>query len=289
MARATQSAARKSRGARARRESAGEPRADQSSIEAVDRAARILLALATSPRHTSLIEVANRSGLSKPTAFRLLATLVAEGLATQNSETASYSLGVLPLGLASAALRSFPVRDIARPIMQTMREKVNESVVLAVREGDFRVNIDCVEAINTISQTQQIGVPIPLYAGAASRVFLAAMDDDELEAYLARTPLVSFSDTTIIEREAILGAIAQVRTSGYARSSAEFTAGGHAVACAIRNPAGRAIASLHVSIPRSRASEDLVARCLGALKSGSDALERAIAAAPAFDVEGSTP
>jgi len=140
MARATTPTASKAANkGKGRRDTAGEPRMDQSAIEAVDRAGRILFALAASPRESSLLEIANRAALSKPTAFRILATLVAEGLATQNRETASYRLGVLPLGLASSVLQSIPVRSIAYPIMTSIRDKVNETVVLAVRDHDFRV------------------------------------------------------------------------------------------------------------------------------------------------------
>jgi DNA-binding IclR family transcriptional regulator len=282
MARATtppaSKTASKGKGPRAGREAAGEPRMDQSAIEAVDRAGRILFALAASPRESSLLEIANRAALSKPTAFRILATLVAEGLATQNRETASYRLGVLPLGLASSVLQSIPVRAIAHPIMTTIRDKVNESVVLSVREQDFRVNVDAVEALNAISQSQQIGVPIPLYAGATSRVFLAAMEPQEVAAYLDRTKLQSFSDTTLIDRTRLEIEIQRVRKQGFALSTAEFTVGGIAVARSIRDRQGKAIAAMHVSIPRSRASEDLIERCAAALKAGVETLERTIAA-----------
>ncbi len=277
MARATTPPARKAaEKGKARREAAGEQRIDQSAIEAVDRAGRILFALAASPRESSLPEIANRAGLSKPTAFRILATLVAEGLATQNRETASYRLGVLPLGLASSVLQSIPVRAIAHPIMTTIRDKVNESVVLSVREQDFRVNVDAVEALNAISQSQQIGVPIPLYAGATSRVFLAAMEPQEVAAYLDRTKLQSFSDTTLIDRTRLEIEIQRVRKQGFALSTAEFTVGGIAVARIVRDRAGQPVAAMHVSIPRSRATEDLIERCASALKTGVETLERAI-------------
>ena len=282
MARATTPPAKKTSGKGrspgARGEAAGELRIDQSAIEAVDRAGRILFALAASPRESSLPEIANRAGLSKPTAFRILATLVAEGLATQNRETASYRLGVLPLGLASSVLQSIPVRAIAHPIMTTIRDKVNESVVLSVREQDFRVNVDAVEALNAISQSQQIGVPIPLYAGATSRVFLAAMEPQEVAAYLDRTKLQSFSDTTLIDRTRLEIEIQRVRKQGFALSTAEFTVGGIAVARIVRDRAGQPVAAMHVSIPRSRATEDLIERCASALKTGVETLERAIAA-----------
>ena len=260
------------------REAAGAPRIDQSSIEAVDRAVRILFALAASPRESSLLEIANRANLSKPTAFRILATLVAEGLASQNPDTSGYRLGVLPLGLANSVLQSIPVRALARPIMTAIRDKVNETVVLAVREGDFRVNVEAVEAINAISQTQRIGEPIPLYAGATSRVFLSAMTAKELADYLDRTELEAFSDTTIISRARLEAEVERVRQQGFALSTAEFTQGGIAVASIVRDGKGAGVAALHVSIPRSRASEELIEKCAAALKAGVETLERAIAA-----------
>ena len=279
MARATTPPASKAADkGKGRRDTAGEPRMDQSAIEAVDRAGRILFALAASPRESSLLEIANRAALSKPTAFRILATLVAEGLATQNRETASYRLGVLPLGLASSVLQSIPVRSIAYPIMTSIRDKVNETVVLAVRDHDFRVNVDAVEALNAISQNQQIGLPIPLYAGATSRVFLAAMEPPELAAYLDRTKLQSFSDTTLIDRARLEIEIQRVRKQGFALSTAEFTVGSIAVARIVRDRAGKPVAAMHVSIPRSRATEDLIERCAAALKTGVETLERALAA-----------
>ena len=282
MARATTPAAKgdagKGKSPRARRESVGEPRMDQSAIEAVDRAGRILFALAASARESSLLEIANRAGLSKPTTFRILATLTAEGLASQNPETASYRLGALPLGLASSVLQSIPVRAMARSVMTTIRDKVNESVVLSVREHDFRVNVEAVEALNAISQSQQIGVPIPLYAGATSRVFLAAMEPGEVAAYLDRTSLQSYSETTIIERARLEGELERVRKQGFALSTAEFTVGGVAVARIVRDAKGQPVAAMHVSIPRSRATEQLIERCAAALKTGVETLERAIAA-----------
>jgi IclR family transcriptional regulator, acetate operon repressor len=277
MPRPTPSAPARQKEAGATTGSGLETRADQTSIEAVDRAARILAALAASGRESSLLEVANRSELSKPTTFRILATLMSEGLVTQNDETSNYRLGVLPLDFAQAVLDSLSVREIARPFMKTVRDKVNESVVLSVRQDDFRVNIDLIEAVNAIGHTQQIGVPIPLYAGAASRVFLADLSLDELDAYLARTELVPFSPTTISEREKLLDEVARVRRDGFARSAAEFTVGSVAVACLVHAPSGEALASMHVSVPRSRASEDLLARAAEALKAAAAGLEREIA------------
>ena len=272
MVRGRQAVARKGTAARARRPRRTNGKDDTASIETVERAARILFALAASPRQSTLVEIAARTRLSKPTAFRILATLVADGLAVQNEQNASYSLGVVPLQLSSAVLRDIPIREQARPVMQAISDRVHETVVLSIRQGDSRFNIDSFEAMNAIGQTQQLGIAIPLYAGAASRVLLAGFEDADIEDYLARTLLVAYSDTTLVDPEKLKAEIARIRREGHAISSAEFTPGGHAVACAIRGRDGRAVAALHVSIPRSRAAPELIARCIEELKLGTEAI-----------------
>lgn len=246
--------------------------ADHASLETVDRAARLLSALAATSRESTLVDIAARTRLSKPTAFRILATLVADGLAVQNEQTSAYALGVVPLQLGSAVLRDISIRERARPVMHSISTHVNETVVLSVREGDWRFNVDSVEASNAIGQTQQIGLPIPLYAGAASRVLLAGLADKDLDAYLNRTILTAFSETTFTNRGRLKVEIDRIRSEGFATSSAEFTPGGHAVACAIRGTDGTAIAALHVSIPRSRASDSLIAQCIEKLQAGTAAI-----------------
>jgi DNA-binding IclR family transcriptional regulator len=248
------------------------------SVEAVDRAARVLFALAARPVPSTLAEIAQRADLTKPTAFRILASLIAEGLAAQNAQTGAYRLGSTPLRLATSVLQNVAVREPALIAMRKIRDEVNETVVLSVREGDLRYNIDSVEAINAIAQAHRIGVPIPLYTGAASRVLLAGMESEELLSYLGRTELVAYSEATIVDRGALMEELARVGAQGYAVSSGEFTSAGHAVAIAIRDGDGRAIAALHVSVPRSRYSQTVEDRCVAALRQAVATIEAAMAA-----------
>ncbi len=249
---------------------------DGVSVEAVDRAARVLFALAARPIPSTLAEIAQRAELTKPTAFRILVSLMAEGLAAQNAQTGAYRLGSTPLRLAASVLNNIPVRELALPAMGKIRDEIKETVVLSLREGDFRYNVDSVDAANAISQSQQVGVAIPLYAGAASRVLLAGMETEELLSYLDRTTLASYSEMTIIDRDSLLEELGRVRERGYAVSSGEFTSAGHAVAKAIRDADGRAIASLHVSVPRSRFSRVVEDRCVAALGEAVAGIEAAL-------------
>lgn len=248
-------------------------------VEAVDRAVRVLVALAARPASATLAEIAARADLSKPTAFRILATLIAEGLAAQNAQTGSYRLGAAPMRIAARVLGSTAVRGPALAPMRELRNIVKETVVLSVREGDSRYNIDAIEAENAIGQAQRIGFPIPLYAGAASRVLLAGMESEELLAYLARTPLTPIAVSTIVDRDELLTEVKRAREQGYAVSTGEFAVSGYAVAKAIRNVEGCAIAAIHVSVPRSRYSPRVEELCVEGLTTVVAEIEAALATA----------
>jgi DNA-binding IclR family transcriptional regulator len=234
----------------------------------VDRAASILDCFSRTTPELSLPQVAARLNLPKATAFRILTNLVHHGLLEHNAAANLYTLGFGTLRIADALLRSLAIRQIARPVMRAIRDAVNETVVLSVRDGDARYNVDSVESTHAVGQTQQIGVPIPLYAGAASRVLLAALSDDAIASYLARVERAAFSQTTLTDAQRLTEEIIRIRRRGIAVSSGEFTAGGHAVACAIVDANGAAVGALHVSIPGARFTKVLEETCAERLTDG---------------------
>jgi DNA-binding IclR family transcriptional regulator len=238
-----------------------------SSIAAVDRAAQLLLAFAKSNNDIALVDLSKLSDVPKPTAFRILSTLVHNGLVIHNAATETYNLGFFVLRLADIALAGFPIRDVARPVMRRIRDVVNESVVLSVRLGDTRHNIDSIESSHAIGQNQKIGVPIPLYAGAASRVMLAAMKN--VEAYWERTELIPLSNRTIIDTGRLSREILKVKDSGYATSFDEFPEEGHSIAVDISDDTGDIAAALHISIAHTRYTKDLEQQCIQELLKGA--------------------
>jgi IclR family transcriptional regulator, KDG regulon repressor len=227
-------------------------------ITAADRAARMLFAFTQSHDFLSLGEAARRAHLSKPTAFRILTTLVAEGLLFQNEANAAYGLGFLPLRFADVALSGIAFRDQARAAMRRIRDAVNETVVLGIRDGHSYYNVDSMEGTHLIGQPPLIGVPIPCNVGAPGKALLAGMSEQELAGCL-RSLRIAAPGQHRIRRE-----IALVRHDRYAVSSEDLL-GGYTVATAIFDNSGAAIATLHVSFPQSRYLKDLERQCIKAL------------------------
>src|SRR5258706_9100282 len=157
------------------------------SIEVRSRAIDILCAFSHARPLMGLAEIVQAVRLPKTTVFRVLSSLVERGFCRWDAQAGKYSLGFELLRLADIRRRQSNVHDVALPVMREIRNEVNETVILSVKSGDFRVHIDFVEGLHPMRRTADLGVRAPLYAGAASKVLLAGMEDEEIEPYLERT------------------------------------------------------------------------------------------------------
>jgi DNA-binding IclR family transcriptional regulator len=242
-------------------------------VTAVDRAARLLLVLTQASDFLSLPEIARRAGLSKPTAFRILTTLAAEDLVFHNEANGTYGLGHLTLQLADSVLNRTPARENTRTAMRHIRDQVNETVVLSIRQDNACYHVDSIESTQSIGRTHAIGVPVPLHAAAAGRAMLAGLPQEQIAAYL-RGITPGRAPGGRVDREKLRREIDSIRARGHAVSSSEFAEGGHTIACAIPDSSGAAVAALHISFPQGRYTKELEQRCVEALKRGVQSLQK---------------
>src|SRR5215510_12670954 len=67
--------------------------------------------------------------------LRIAVTLVSEGMLEQDGGTGKYRLGVALFRLGALVRRRMEVSNEARPFLYDLREKINESVHLAILDG----------------------------------------------------------------------------------------------------------------------------------------------------------
>lgn len=199
-----------------------------------------------------LAEIVQAVRLPKTTVFRVLSSLVERGFCQWDAQAGKYSLGFELLRLADIRRRQSNVHDVALPVMREIRNEVNETVILSVRSGDSRVHIDFVEGLHPMRRMADLGVHAPLYAGAASKVLLAGMEDDQIEAYLKRTKLTAFQESTITDPAVLWREIRLVRKRGFAESKGELFPGGGALAAPIKDYSGATVAVMDILTPAHR-------------------------------------
>ena len=238
-------------------------------IEVLRRAVEILSVFSHARPAMSLAEIVQAVRLPKTTVFRVLASLVERGFCEWDAPSGKYSLGFELVRLADIRRRQSSVHDVAIPVMREIRNAVNETVILSVRSGDFRVHIDFVEGLHPMRRMADLGVRAPLYAGAASKVLLAGLDDDEIEAYLARSDLTAFQESTITDPAVLWREIRAIRKRGFAESKGELFAGGGALAAPIKDFSGRTVGVMDILTPEHRYTAEHRERCIGLLLDGA--------------------
>jgi DNA-binding IclR family transcriptional regulator len=239
------------------------------SIEVLTRAINVLSAFGHARPQLSLSEIVQAVVLPKTTVFRLLSSLVERDFCEFDPQTGKYSLGFELVRLADVRRRQTNVHDVAIPVMRDIRNQLNETVILSVKSGDFRVHIDFVEGLHPMRRMADLGVRAPLYAGAASKVLLAGMEDDEINSYLTRTELIPLQKTTITDKNALWREIRNIRKRGYAESKGEIFPGGGALAAPLKDFSGRTVAVMDILTPEHRYTAAHRERCIALLLDGS--------------------
>ena len=245
------------------------PKKNPYTIEVLRRAFDVLAVFGHAKPALSLAEIVAAVKLPKTTVFRVLSSLVERGYCEFDPHTGKYGLGFELLRLADIRRRQGNMHDIAMPVMREIRDAVNETVILSVRAGDSRVHIDFVEGLHTMRRMADLGVPAPLYAGAASKVLLAGIADNEIEAYLARTDLTAFQDTTITDPAVLWREVRTIRKRGFAESKGELFPGGGALAAPIKDFSGATVAVMDILTPEHRYTAEHRDRCIDILLAGA--------------------
>lgn len=218
----------------------------------VGRALNILTAFTLDEPHFTGTELSRKVGLNKSTVHRLTSALENRGFLVRDAQTRSYGLGPAVLQLAHVALRERGLLPGSYPYMRRLRDRTAETVTLSVLNGRQRICIAQIESPQELCMRLDIGKPIPLYCGAASKVFLASMTSEEVDAIIQETRLKPVGPGSISNPQQLRRELLSIRSKGYAVSYQERTAGGITLAAPILAHDASVAASLSIYAPASR-------------------------------------
>ena len=206
----------------------------------------LLKELGNHPEGATAAELATRTGLARPTAYRLLLSLAHAGMLI-NSE-GRFSLGI---ELARLGRIADPYRDLqpqVQAFIDRLAAELSEATAYSVVTGPASLDLIAEAAGSYMLQTAMgyIGRNMPLHASAMGKVLLANLPDQEILA-LVPEKLESFTPFTITDRGLLLREIADVRAKDYATLDNELEEGLFAVAIPVRDRENHLIGILSVS------------------------------------------
>ncbi|MER3417779.1 MAG: IclR family transcriptional regulator [Chloroflexota bacterium] len=220
-----------------------------SRVQVLSRAVTILEVLAGGA--LGVTEVAERSGLPKSTAARLLTSLAEEGMVERVPGDVRYRIGPYLSLLAGAVRPGLSLGPLARPHLQELAQDLGEAAGLSIPDGFAVHYVDQVESPHPVSVRDWTGTRILMHAVSSGHVFLAHMHPDDLERFLAG-PLPPYTARTFTTAAALRERLRKVQLDGYAWTCEEYAEGISSVAAPIVDVEGEVVAAVHVHGPSYR-------------------------------------
>lgn len=248
-------------------------------IRVLHRAIEILECFDLDRPSLTLHELAQRSGLPKTTAFRVIMTLLDAGYLLQ-AGSGEYSLSPKLMRLAAIAQKTFDIRDVVRPFLKGLALATGETMDLHVVSGRGRMCIDAIESSQSIKRVIGLGEYAPLPKGASGKVLLAFGDEALQDGIVAELDAKA--------RRELLQECVLIRQQGYAFSHGERVEGASALAVPLREHTGPVRYCITIAGPSFRfddRKEEFAALMLEAGSAISEQLGGALAIGARPDAE----
>lgn len=248
-------------------------------LQTVDRAVAVLHLLSGNGAvGLRLVDVQGKLKLSKPTAHRLLMSLVSHGLVAQDELTKRYRLGSRLAVLAwSVPQRRPDLGRIATAAAQQLAQFSGDTVFVMALDGLETVCVGRETGSFPIKAlTIDVGTRRPLGVGAGGIAVLATM----LPEQAARTIEVTtrkLGDYPLTSIDLIRRGVEQARRLGYSVSDGQVATGVRAIAVALRDARGEAVGSIGIAAIRSRMLPDRVKELVPPIFEARAEIERLLA------------
>ncbi|MFJ7123259.1 IclR family transcriptional regulator [Streptomyces albogriseolus] len=220
-------------------------------------------------------EIAERLGVARSTAHRLLAMLVYRDFAVQDEDRTYRAGPVLELAAHSQSLVS-RLRAAALPHLRRVVDLLDETANLIVRTMDtarFIASVECGQALRVGSRE---GMVFPAHRTTAGLLLLADLTDEELDEVYAeeryRERPAERPDLGRLREE-----LRRLRRNGFAVNQERSERGLVAVGVPVRDRDGTALAGLSVSMPGVRYDPHRLRPLVATLDAAARALERDLA------------
>jgi IclR family transcriptional regulator, acetate operon repressor len=200
-------------------------------------------------------ELARATGIPKSSVQRALRTLQTAGWIRPAAGGVTrwvVTTKALYVGRHAADL---DLRDVAVPVMEELRRRTDETIHLAIPDGDKVVLIERLETSKPLRIVLPLGMSLPLHASAQGKAVLAVGSPATVEQLLA-AGLPRYTETTITDPGELLAELEEVRRRGYSANGGEWRPDVSAVAAAVVDDTGHPVASISISMPTSRMTDE---------------------------------
>lgn len=207
-------------------------------------------------------DIAERTGIPRPTVARLASTLIRLGyLRRDPAEKGRYLLGFGLLALAHPLLASMQLRQMARPLLMQLAREINGAVSLVIRDGINMLYVESARANEGLQAHPDIGSTLPLLTTAAGRAWLCGASvrerQDVLNSLRVKAPELYESGIKSAQR-----ALRDFERLGYCGNNREWGGNSYGFAVPMRQPVNAQLFIFNCGLPAEAGPYDELARAV---------------------------
>lgn len=191
-----------------------------------------------------ITEIAQRVGVAKSTAHRLVSSLCSRNLVEQVAGSRRYRLGLHLYELGQISQDRLQLRHVALPLMKRIQLATGHTVHLAVADRADVIFIERLQGARMISLLGDRPRRQPAHTTSAGKVISAF--NPQVARAREEAGLPPRTDATIATREQWRTELAEIRRRGYARCCGDNYEGVASIAVPIRDGWGSAVAAISI-------------------------------------------
>lgn len=257
--------------------------AEKYTVPGLERGLRLLCEFSRHERNLSAPELAKRLDVPRSTVFRLLTTLERMGFVERGEGGRDYKLGMAVLRLGFEYLASLELTEIGRPLLERLREDIQYSTCLVVRDQRSIVYVAKSTMPAPFVSSVNVGTRLPAHATVLGRVLLQDMTLPQLRELYPEEHLKVYSDSTPKTVLDLFNLVQADRERGYVQEEGFFERGICTVAAPVRDHSGKVVAALGVTIPEPHIAADELDYMVAQVCMSAAELSRLLDHAPADD------
>lgn len=225
-------------------------------LGATGKAFSVLEAVSANPAPTSMAHIIRITGMTKPTAHRIVNLLIDIGFLERDGLGIGFIEGASLVALAHRTLRAAAPRSLRHSILQGLSDETGETSNYGVLSGGEVIYLDRVEAKWPLGLRFNAGSRVPAHCTAIGKLLLSQLAEDEVLALLRIMPKSRYTENTMTDIDVLMKALREIRETGIGTDDQEFMHGVVCQAVPVIIEDGKCIGGIAISAPEARMTLD---------------------------------
>ncbi|MBB4857955.1 IclR family pca regulon transcriptional regulator [Novosphingobium chloroacetimidivorans] len=221
-------------------------------LDALDRSIRVIEKMGSGSPALTLSDIAKMADLPRPTTKRILYTLSELGYVGNVGR--NFALTPKVVRLATSFFGAGGKSRLVQVACDEISETTGQACLATVLDDTEVLVVAYAISQQLMAPYLGVGARFPAFCTAPGRLLLAQMDDNALDAFLAKLEPVAQTDATVLDKAAIRQGIVTARAQGFCVMEDEYIAGWWAVAYPLRRSDGSLFGALSLNCKKSPAT-----------------------------------